>query len=301
MATLTNQTVASTYPLLLKMQTSSLHATDLGIVEDGDGSPAGSALRISGAAVNSSGTLTSTGDFDVNTDKFTVAAATGNSIIAGTLGVTGVITATGGVTGDVTGDITGAVTATSGSLATSVTAVTQTASDNSTKVATTAYVDALTTIPAGCITQYGGSAAPSGWLLCGGAAVSRTTYSDLFDAIATLYGVGDDSTTFNLPDLQGKVPVGKAASGTFNTLNNSGGTETHPLTESEMPAHDHALTLPIVLDYATTEQVAWYKSEYVHDYYGNPSNLAMGTSDAGEGDPHTNLQPYLVVNYIIKT
>ena len=157
--------------------------------------------------------------------------------------------------------------------------------------------------PAGGIMQYGGSAAPSGWLLCDGSVKNSdtdTTLAALYTAIGFTYG-GTGSDAFNLPDLQGNVPVGKAASGTFDTLNNSGGTETHPLTESEMPAHSHTLSLPIVLDYATTEQVAWYKSTHVHDYYGNPSNLAKGTSTVGSGDPHTNLPPYLVVNYIIKT
>ena len=62
--------------------------------------------------------------------------------------------------------------------------------------------------PAGSITQFGGSSTPSGWLLCNGSAVSRSTYSNLFTVIGTTYGVGDGSTTFNLPNLKGKVPVG---------------------------------------------------------------------------------------------
>jgi hypothetical protein len=61
----------------------------------------------------------------------------------------------------------------------------------------------------GMVAAYAGSSAPSGWLLCDGTAVSRTTYSALFAAIGTSYGAGDGSTTFNLPDLRGRVPVGK--------------------------------------------------------------------------------------------
>lgn len=62
--------------------------------------------------------------------------------------------------------------------------------------------------PAGAIMPYAGAAAPTGWLLADGSEVSRSTYSDLFDVCGTTYGAGDGSTTFNLPDLQGKIPVG---------------------------------------------------------------------------------------------
>ena len=65
--------------------------------------------------------------------------------------------------------------------------------------------------------------AATGWLLCDGAAVSRTTYADLFTAIGVLYGAGNGSTTFNLPDLRQRFPMGKAASGTGSTLGATGG------------------------------------------------------------------------------
>ena len=68
----------------------------------------------------------------------------------------------------------------------------------------TLYADA----PVGSILAFGGSSAPSGWLLCQGQAVSRTTYAELFKAISTSFGSGDGSTTFNLPDLRETVPVG---------------------------------------------------------------------------------------------
>lgn len=63
-------------------------------------------------------------------------------------------------------------------------------------------------LPSGMIVSYGGSSVPQGWLLCNGEAVSRTTYKNLFSAIGTLYGGGDGSSTFNLPDLRESVPVG---------------------------------------------------------------------------------------------
>lgn len=93
-------------------------------------------------------------------------------------------------------------------------------------------------LPAGMITAYGGSAAPTGWLLCQGQAVSRTTYSDLFTAIGTAYGVGDGSTTFNVPDLQQRFPLGKAASGTGATLGGTGGAIDHTHT---VAAHYHGV------------------------------------------------------------
>ena len=64
-------------------------------------------------------------------------------------------------------------------------------------------------VPAGCVMPYAGATAPDGWLLCHGQAVSRTTYADLFGAIGTAYGPGDGSTTFNLPDLRGRVAAGR--------------------------------------------------------------------------------------------
>ena len=64
-------------------------------------------------------------------------------------------------------------------------------------------------VPVGSVTAYAGSTAPSGWLLCFGQAVDRTAYAQLFGVVSTTYGTGDGSTTFNLPDLRGRVPAGK--------------------------------------------------------------------------------------------
>lgn len=102
----------------------------------------------------------------------------------------------------------------------------------------TAVANAL--CPAGTITAYGGSAAPSGWLLCDGSNVSRTTYADLFAILGTSYGSGDGTTTFGLPNLKGRVPVGRDSTQTeFDTLGETGGAKTHTLTTSEMPSHNH--------------------------------------------------------------
>jgi len=93
-------------------------------------------------------------------------------------------------------------------------------------------------MPSGAITAYGGSSAPSGWLLCDGTAVSRTTYAALFAVLGTTYGAGDGSTTFAVPNLQQRFPLGKAAAGTGSTLGGTGGAIDHTHT---VPAHYHGM------------------------------------------------------------
>lgn len=137
-------------------------------------------------------------------------------------------------------------------------------------------------VPTGSIVAYGGIAAPSGWLLCQGAAVSRTTYAALFAILGTAYGVGDGSTTFNLPDLQQRFPLGKAASGTGSTLGGIGGAIDHTHTG---PSHTH--TLPTISGY----------DGLAANYQLN----AQATGAAGTGATGTNNPPFQAVNYIIKT
>lgn len=90
----------------------------------------------------------------------------------------------------------------------------------------------------GIIKPFAGTAAPRGHLLCDGAAVSRSTYSALFSAIGTTYGSGDGSTTFNVPDLTGKFPLGKTQSGTTANVGASGGALGHT---HSVPAHYHGM------------------------------------------------------------
>lgn len=98
---------------------------------------------------------------------------------------------------------------------------------------------------AGIIQIFAGSTAPAGYLICDGSAVSRTTYATLFDAIGTTFGSGDGSTTFNIPDLSGRVAMGVSQSHAIAT---TGGAETVSLTDipnhtHTVPSHGHANTI----------------------------------------------------------
>lgn len=101
--------------------------------------------------------------------------------------------------------------------------------------------------PVGSIMQFAGSSAPSGWLLCDGSAVGRVTYSALFGVISTTYGSGDNSTTFNIPNLKGKIAVGLDSTQTeFDSLAETGGAKTHTHNASSATessgSHQHSTT-----------------------------------------------------------
>lgn len=104
-------------------------------------------------------------------------------------------------------------------------------------VYTSAKAPVTISIP-GLIEPFAGTTVPAGYLLCDGSAVSRSDYTTLFEVIGTTFGSGDGETTFNLPDLSGRVPLGVSQA---HTLGSTGGSETVTLTESELPAHVHVV------------------------------------------------------------
>lgn len=210
--------------------------------------------------------------------------------------------------------------------------------------------------PAGAVTAFAGASAPSGWLLCNGAAVSRTSYAALFAVCGTTYGAGDGSTTFNLPNLKSRVPVGlDAATPAFDALGETGGEAAHTLTAEEIAAHSHPNTLTnnvvastahdhplsgtkcraavgatdgtqVSIGYVALGPLGQYTTTGSYTVFGSTMTTATrtfnhhtpvyGTTDAsasaattvaianasaGGGQSHNNLQPYLTMNYIIKT
>lgn len=101
-------------------------------------------------------------------------------------------------------------------------------------------------LPSGVMMDFPASVAPTGWLICNGAAISRSTYAALFAAIGTAFGPGDGSTTFNLPDCRGRTVIGagQGAGLTNRALGATGGEEKHTVTAAEMPSHTHAINDP---------------------------------------------------------
>jgi len=171
-------------------------------------------------------------------------------------------------------------------------------------------------IPTATIVPWSDSSVPTGFLECNGAAVSRSTYSALFAIIGTTYGAGDGASTFNVPDLQDNVAIGKsgtkalASTGGANTVqstgNVGGSTANATLTEAQLASHKHTFT-------STTPNAPLQNSNVGQGFpastgtYNNMNNTGSGTghqhnlSATFTGDSTSVVQPYLAIIYIIKT
>jgi microcystin-dependent protein len=177
-----------------------------------------------------------------------------------------------------------------------------------------------TTLPSGSLLPYAGSSAPSGFVLCYGQELNRTTYATLFGVIGTTYGTGDGSTTFNVPDLRGRAVAGQDDMGGSSanrltgqsggvdgdTLGGTGGEETQTLSTSQIPSHNHALRYGGAgsVNFSSADNFMQLTSG--GDAYGGTAPNFIGTtsslmSSTGGGGAHNNVQPTIILNYIMKT
>tara|TARA_A100000171_G_scaffold9557_1_gene7005 strand:+ start:1458 stop:2645 length:1188 start_codon:yes stop_codon:yes gene_type:complete len=180
----------------------------------------------------------------------------------------------------------------------------------------------ITTFPTGGVIPFAGTSAgtPTGFLLCHGQAVSRSTYSGLFSVITSIYGDGDGSSTFNIPDLRGRVVAGQDDMGGTSanrltgqtggvdgdTLGGSGGAETHTLTEAQLASHTHQALNPLTgsgdsgnrFNIVNEQQNFDTATQSYRTSSGGNQNLINTT---GSGSAHNNVQPTFILNYIIKT
>lgn len=135
--------------------------------------------------------------------------------------------------------------------------------------------------PPGVVQQFAGNTAPTGYLICDGAEIDRTTYAALFSVIGIIYGSGNGSTTFNLPNLQGRIPVGKRSSfGSFDALNETGGGETHSLKTTELAAHSHIVT--------PGDVISNEESDHIHDV-----NPPSGVTTSNGAHNHSGVGNYI--------
>jgi microcystin-dependent protein len=185
----------------------------------------------------------------------------------------------------------------------------------------------LVAIPVGFIMYWPSASIPTKWVTCFGQAVSRTTYSDLFSRLGTTYGVGDGSTTFNLPDLRGRFVAGWDLAGGLSgnrltspingdTLGASGGTETVTLAAANVPAmvcvvdtepnHTHTVTPGDLCrnsgnDGFTAAGNIYFSGSSTLSINSNGAHTHTGTINSGGGSAHMNIQPTMILNMIIYT
>lgn len=161
----------------------------------------------------------------------------------------------------------------------------------------------FTPVPTGSILIWSSDIVPSGFIACNGAAISRKDFSNLFNIIGTTFGSGNGLTTFNVPDMRGRVPLckddinGAANRVTATEADNIGqgaGEENHTLTISELAAHTH-------VEKGAANSGGFTRRVDILDTNDADSPTESTTGSTGGGAPHNNMQPYLTVYYIIKS
>lgn len=179
-------------------------------------------------------------------------------------------------------------------------------------------------VPVGVVFPFAGTAAPNGWILCDGRSLSTTTYATLFASIG--YAYGGSGANFNVPDLRGRVVAGRDVDqgGYGNRLSathfgsngrtsgQTGGSEGQTLTEAQMAAHSHFVantdsTTSAAPSLSNTQYVAVHNSHTggstadSYDLHGTATVATVGlSSSTGSGSAHNNVQPTIILNYIIK-
>lgn len=253
-------------------------------------------IGISGGSVISIPNSTTAQVYTDGTNTYSAqTGSSGDFTINGNLTVTGNETEVGTLSAN-TLSVSNAAT-----FAVSPTAPTPTAGDNTTQLATTAFVNAsITANPStvsGSIVMWPTASAPTGYLLCDGTAVSRTTYATLFALFGTTFGTGDGSTTFNLPNYTNRMPYGTTVGATGGSADAIVVSHTHTITD---PGHVHGGI------YTKVGSQSQYGSNIYSLMDGSTSNTnsavtGITINTEGVSGTNANLPPYLGINFIIKT
>ena len=166
------------------------------------------------------------------------------------------------------------------------------------------FLNSYLLIPYGTIIQSASVLLPEGWMNCDGAIILKTTYTNLFNAIGYTYSTdfsGSD-LSFNVPDLKGRVAVGAGTGAglTSRTLGRKGGEESHILTTGEIPAHSHSLTRRSNPDSGAFDTGGGHAQESSAATTDRATDGTFSTTSVGSGQSHNNMQPFIVLRYIIK-
>ena len=135
---------------------------------------------------------------------------------------------------------------------------------------------------------------PKGWALCNGQFLPINQNQPLFSLLGTVYG-GNGQTTFALPDLRSRAPI---YTGQSHTLGERGGEESHTLTQSELPQHNHGMQASSTNADAPDPTIL-ARSNNVYGPAGNPTTLLPASISATGAQPHENMQPYSVISFCI--
>ena len=155
----------------------------------------------------------------------------------------------------------------------------------------------------GEIRMFAGNFAPQGWLLCQGQTLAISEYDVLFNLIGTTYG-GDGQTTFNLPNLSSRVPIHQGTGGGNSyVMGQLAGQESVTLTPQQMPAHTHQVLCGVASSNSPTPAGAFCgatgSNAYAPGASANANMNLASVSSAGSSQPHDNLMPFVVINFII--